>query len=385
MAKQVSTNDRRQFIKVCGAASLLLWQNPALSAITSNHRDKKVVWVILRGALDSLHTVVPTFDTELKKLRPKLAASYNKPLLPLDDGYALHPSLVNLYQMYQAKEFSPVVAVGSGYPRRSHFDGQDYLESGKNTIDVDSGWLARAINIKRKKALAIAHSTPITLRGSEKVSTWYPNNLKESPEDIYQSLMGLYDEEPELQQKLMEGMKTKEIANADKMMDKKRGDFKSLATSCARLMTSEQNSDCAMLEMGGWDTHNNQASRLERQLTELDQGLAALKKGLAKTWQDTVVIVATEFGRTARENGTQGTDHGTGSALFVLGGAVNGGKVYGDWPGLKPDQLFKNRDLNPTTNSFAWFANILANHWQFSPQELAQVFPHIKAYNSSIV
>ncbi|MDC2887535.1 DUF1501 domain-containing protein [Psychrosphaera algicola] len=130
-----------------------------------------------------------------------------------------------------------------------------------------------------------------------------------------------------------------------------------------------------MLELGGWDTHNNQANRLTRKLAELDNGLNALESALKETWNDTVVVIATEFGRTVRENGTGGTDHGTASCMFVAGGAVKGGKVLGEWPGLAPEQLFENRDLQPTSSAFSWMSALLSEHWQMSPDQLAKVFP----------
>jgi len=136
-----------------------------------------------------------------------------------------------------------------------------------------------------------------------------------------------------------------------------------------------EGNDCAMLELGGWDTHKGQANRLARGLNELDKGLAVLKEGLGSDWQNTVVIVGTEFGRTAKENGTGGTDHGTASALFFAGGAINGGRVLGQWPGLSERALFQKRDLRPTSNMYSWLATVLGEHWQMSQQELAQVFP----------
>ena len=135
-----------------------------------------------------------------------------------------------------------------------------------------------------------------------------------------------------------------------------------------------------MLEVGGWDTHNNQASRLTRQLSDLDNGIAALQQELGDYWKNTVVMIATEFGRTAKENGTGGTDHGTGGAMFMLGGAVNGGMVLGEWPGLKQEQLFKGRDLMPTTSTFSWIATVLQQHWQLSNDDIAKVFPTAPAY-----
>jgi uncharacterized protein (DUF1501 family) len=165
----------------------------------------------------------------------------------------------------------------------------------------------------------------------------------------------------------------------DKKQSKKRqGKFIDLTKACANLLTNQnENIDCAMLEFGGWDTHSNQSNRLERNLNELDQGLGELKEGLGKEWQNTVIIIGTEFGRTVKENGTGGTDHGTGSALFLAGGAVQGGRVLGDWPGLETSQLFEQRDLMPTSNSYSWISNVLANHWQIPESALQHVFPNI--------
>jgi uncharacterized protein (DUF1501 family) len=323
-------------------------------------------------------------------LRPKLSTSFNSPLLPLEKGFALHPSLRNLHHWYQEKSLLPIVAVSSGYAKRSHFDGQDFLESGKGEIDHDSGWLARAIEVKSKSALAIARSTPISLRSSlvrsEQVNTWYPSKFKSADEDIYAALNELYKNDTALKENLTSALKVKGLVAENAEGNKKqKGKFVDLAKSCAKLITAEQGVDCAMLELGGWDTHNNQSNRLSRKLTELDTGLAELKAGLGDEWQNTVVIIGTEFGRTAKENGTGGTDHGTASALFLAGGAVNGGKVKGRWPGLEPDELFQQRDLMPTSNSFSWMASVLSQHWQFSEQELQQVFPQVKAYSDSLI
>jgi len=319
-------------------------------------------------------------------LRPKLSTSFKAPLLPLERGFALHPSLKNLHAWYQKKDLLPIVAVSTGYPRRSHFDGQDFLESGKSDIDHDSGWLARAIDVKQKQALAVARATPISLRSSEQVKTWYPSNLKNADDDIYSAIAKLYQHDELLRENLQNGLEVRGLVGAQKRNKKKRqGKFIDLTKACAKLMVGEQGIECSMLELGGWDTHNNQSGRLEQKLTELDNGLAELKAGLGDEWQNTVVVIGTEFGRTAKENGTGGTDHGTGSALFLAGGAVAGGKIEGQWPGLKPQELFEQRDLMPTTNSFAWFGNVLAQHWHFSEQELIQVFPHMKAYNKKLV
>jgi uncharacterized protein (DUF1501 family) len=329
---------------------------------------------------------VPTFDPQYKKLRPKLSTSFKAPLLPLEKGFSLHPSLKNMHNWYQEKTMLAIVAVSSGYTKRSHFDGQDFLESGKGEIDQESGWLARAIDIKNKKALAVSRSTPISLRSSEQVNTWYPSKLKEANNDIYSALGQLYQYDKVLKENLTKGLRVKGLVGAVTTNNKNRsGKFIEISKACANLMVGDEGHDCAMLELGGWDTHNNQSNRLEQKLTELDNGLAALKAGFADEWKNTVVIIGTEFGRTVKENGTGGTDHGTGSALFIAGGAVDGGKVQGRWPGLKDEELFAQRDLMPTTNSFGWIGSVLSQHWQFSEQELKYVFPQIKSYNKTVV
>jgi len=219
--------------------------------------------------------------------------------------------------MYQQKEFLPIVAVHSGYPKRSHFDGQDYLESGKSTIDHDSGWLARAIEQKQLQAMAINNSIPVSLRGSEKVMTWYPSNLKQSSPDIYQQLMALYQDDELLLSRLKEGLEVKAMTGMESLK-KRRAKFTDLTKACTKLMSGNKAIDCAMLELGGWDTHNNQKNRLANRLKQLDDGLLVLKQGLGSEWNNTVVVMATEFGRTARENGTGGTDHGTASTINSL-------------------------------------------------------------------
>lgn len=376
-----SSLSRRQFIKMAGSGLALLSfpisSSLAFEKSTTAANNPKIIWLMLRGALDSLHTIVPTFDPQLKHYRPTLSTSFKSALLPLDKGFALHPALSNMHQWYQEKSLLPIVAVSSGYQQRSHFDGQDFLESGKAEIDHDSGWLARALDQRGKRALAISRSIPISLRSSNQVRTWYPSKLKSADTNIYAQLSKLYQSDTLLNESLERGLTVSDLL--DKKQSKKRqGKFIDLTKACANLLTNQnENIDCAMLEFGGWDTHSNQSNRLERNLNELDQGLGELKEGLGKEWQNTVIIIGTEFGRTVKENGTGGTDHGTGSALFLAGGAVQGGRVLGDWPGLETSQLFEQRDLMPTSNSYSWISNVLANHWQIPESALQHVFPNI--------
>lgn len=376
-----SSLSRRQFVKMAGSGlallSLPISSSLAFEKSTTAANNPKIIWLMLRGALDSLHTIVPTFDPQLKHYRPTLSTSFKSALLPLDNGFALHPALSNMHQWYQEKSLLPIVAVSSGYQQRSHFDGQDFLESGKAEIDHDSGWLARALDQRGKRALAISRSIPISLRSSNQVRTWYPSKLKSADTNIYAQLSKLYQSDTLLNDSLERGLTVRDLL--DKKQSKKRqGKFIDLTKACANLLTNQnENIDCAMLEFGGWDTHSNQSNRLERNLNELDQGLGELKEGLGKEWQNTVIIIGTEFGRTVKENGTGGTDHGTGSALFLAGGAVQGGRILGDWPGLETSQLFEQRDLMPTSNSYSWISNVLANHWQIPESALQHVFPNI--------
>ncbi|MBU2880843.1 DUF1501 domain-containing protein [Psychrosphaera sp. B3R10] len=376
--------NRRDFLKFSGA-SLVLWPSASALATTAVVKPKKLVFVMLRGALDSLHTIIPVNDKALHQHRPKLVAVAEKKALSLNTQFALHPSLQTLHRWYRQKTMLPIVAVGSGYDARSHFDGQDFLESGLNKIDHDTGWLGRAIDIQRKSGLAVSQTTPIVFRSAKDVNTWYPTNLKSADEDIYNDLINLYQNDPKLLTKLQEGMETKALVGSKNDKKKNQDKFVSLARSCGQLLNTKGGPDCAMLELGGWDTHNNQANRLTRKLAELDNGLNALESALKETWNDTVVVIATEFGRTVRENGTGGTDHGTASCMFVAGGAVKGGKVLGEWPGLAPEQLFENRDLQPTSSAFSWMSALLSEHWQMSPDQLAKVFPGNSPYPARLL
>ncbi len=375
---------RRDFIKLMGGGLVLL-QSPkwAFAAPRSNSDRPIFIWVILRGALDSLHTVIPEFEADYLSMRPNLAGQIPTPRLPLSEGFTLNPALKNLHNWYQRKQLLPIVAVGSGYPGRSHFDGQDYLESGTGTRNTKTGWLARALNQMHTDAVAVDYSVPVSLRGSKNVNSWYPDKQKQAGDDIYQVLKTMYRNDKTLLDNLNHGLEIKSKTE-DPDHKQARAGFAGLTRGCARLLTQSPDMDCAMLEIGGWDTHNAQQPRLERRLTELDQGLAELKISLGPLWKNTVVALATEFGRTVRENGTGGTDHGTGSVMFLAGGALKGGRILGNWPGLKPEQLFENRDLMPTTNTLSWLATVLTQHWQLKPGLIKHVFPGQSIYNSQL-
>lgn len=378
---------RRDFLKASCAGWVLLNTGQIQAGEQSKRltkQNKKIVWVVLRGAMDSLNAVVPTFDPHLKMHRQSLVTPIEANLLPLEKGYALHPAFKNLHQWYQKKQLLPVVAVASSYRSRSHFDGQDMLETGLQQIEHDNGWLARATNVINGEGIAISRSIPLSLRGNDQSLTWYPSNLPDAEDDLYRQLTNLYQMHPEFLNVLQMGMQTR--ASLDMKKTKRRNArFSQLAKSCGKLLASSESANCAMLEMGGWDTHNNQTNRLNNQFKQLDQGLSMLEQSLGEQWQNTVVIVATEFGRTVKVNGTAGTDHGTASAMFIAGGSVKGGKVLGQWPGLAPEQLYQGRDLSPTSDINTWLGAILHQHWQMSPAQLEQVFPSVRPQTQQLI
>jgi uncharacterized protein (DUF1501 family) len=377
---------RRGFLQL-GAALWVMGTVPGLRAAPTAP-PKRFVWIILRGALDSLHTVVPVFDRNLAAQRAALFDPIERDLRAIDGGFALHPALQTVHGWYREGVFAPVVAVASPYRERSHFDGQDVLESGAVPANPDHGWLARAAQRHHGEALAIARSVPVVLRGELDTQTWYPSALPEADDDLYQRVLDLYEGDQHLFERLKEGLATRAEAGGmqdDERRGGRRARFDALARSCGELLAKNPEISCAALEIGGWDTHNAQLPRLSQQLHQLDQGLKALRTALGPAWDHTLIALATEFGRTVAVNGTNGTDHGTGSALFLAGGALAGGRVLGEWPGLATKDLYQQRDLRPTSDLRAWIAGALGAHWELPAGALQEVFPGVKPRAESLL
>lgn len=376
----MSKLNRRNLVKWLGTGMALsqlpLTGSLALGADTDND-SPRLVWIVLRGAMDSLHTVIPAFDDHLMPHREVIAAPAIDTMLPLDRGFGLNAELKTLHSWYQTQQMMPVVAVASPYRQRSHFDGQDILESALTPVNQDNGWLSRALSITGKKGLAIAQSLPISLRGHHPAGTWYPSQIPSAKEDLYQRLFQMYEQDEQLHQRLEEALETRAMVG-NSMESNRNRRFVELARSAGVLMKDTHSPDAIMLEMGGWDTHDNQHARLTRQFRELDEGLQAMKTAMGdKAWSRTMMIIATEFGRTVVANGTRGTDHGTASCLFLAGGAIKSGKTLGEWPGLGKNDLYQQRDLRPTSDIRQWISSILIQHWQLSGHQLNQVFPGV--------
>src|SRR5579859_2563442 len=308
----------------------------------------------------------------------------------LDSFFALHPSMPEFARMYRAQHAAVIHAVSTPYRDRSHFDGQDVLESGyAGPGRVQSGWLNRALEAVPKGGrvmggLAVGATTPLVLRGAAPTVGWTPVNLPRADDDTAARLIDLYrHRDPALATALSQGLQLEKTALGDDMKPKpginNAGAMRQVSRGAAKLMAADDGPRIAALAFDGWDTHANEGGavgRLAQLLSGLDGALAEFESGLGERWRDTVVVVATEFGRTARINGTEGTDHGTGTVALLAGGAVKGGRVIAEWPGLKPANLYEGRDLAPTTDLRAILKGVLRDHLGIAERVLAAtVFP----------
>ncbi len=374
---------RRQSLLGLTAAITLGRTSLALAAPAT---EQRFVVVLLRGALDGLSAVQPYGDPAFADLRGPLALpspGQAGGVLDLGGFYGLHPALARMHGMYASGEVLLVHAVAGHYRSRSHFEAQDCLESGADQR-LNSGWLNRAVALMpaeagRDLALSVGLSAPLLLRGPASVEAWAPDHFAQPTADLYQRLLKISARDPVIGPAIAEGLKQRGFAAsalfgqaADPKHDRS---FEMLAASAGRLLAQPNGPRVAVLEIGGWDTHAGQAKRLEVALGQLDAGLGALRASLGEAWRRTVVLAVTEFGRTAHVNGTGGTDHGTASVAFVLGGAVAGGRVRADWPGLGAGRLFEARDLAPTTDLRGIIKGVLADHMGLPARQLGRVLP----------
>ena len=369
--------------------------------------DGRFVFVILRGALDGLSAVPPYGDPAYAALRGALALPAPGSAggaLRLDNLFALHPSLAFLHECFSAQELTVLHAVASPYRERSHFDGQDVLESGALRPHAsESGWLNRALTAQdgapRHLGVALGTNVPLVMRGPAEVASWSPSQLASLSEDTLQRVTDLYASDSVLSQRLADALASDSIAaedqpaGNDRMSAPSGGEdrtpagakrtgsarFLETARAAASFLARDDGPRVAVLETSGWDTHANEGGaqgQLAQRLAALDAGLREFKAALGPVWRDTAVLLATEFGRTAATNGTRGTDHGTGTAAFLLGGAVTGGRVHCDWPSLGAAALYEGRDLKPTLDLRAAIKGVLHEQLRLSDRALdATVFP----------
>lgn len=373
--------NRRALLGAAAAGAALAFAGRA-AAQTGPRR--KLVIAIARGAMDGLSVTVPYADPNYAALRGGLAIAapgQEGGALDLAEGFGLHPALAGLHGLYGEgrMRFAPAVALPVRV--RSHFDAQDVLENGGEGLrEQGDGWLNRAIVAAGGtplRGLSIGAQTPLILRGDAPVSSWAPGGQVRGDDRIASLLQDLYIEDPMLGENLARGLATEELAAmGGDGSPVRRNDVEGLGRAVARLMTGDEGADIVAVSLDGWDTHAGQKAQLQTRLTALDRLVSGLEDGLGEQWSRTVVVVATEFGRTARANGTQGTDHGTGSSLLMAGGAVKAGGLIGDWPTLAENRLFENRDLAPTLDIRSVFKGLLRDHVGVDRAALdARVFP----------
>jgi uncharacterized protein (DUF1501 family) len=375
-----------------GGASFAAWAYLPKFARATDGRDPRLVVVILRGALDGLATVAPVGDPDYAALHASIALTSDGPhaATMLDAFFALHPSMPEFARMYRDKQAAVIHAVSTSYRDRSHFDGQDVLESGfPGPGRVQSGWLNRALETLPRgervmSALAVGPTTPLVLRGAAPTVGWAPVALPQADDDTAVRLVELYrHRDAQLANALSQGLQLEKVAAGTQTEDMRPkpgvNNMRVVARGAAKLMVADDGPRIAALAFDGWDTHANEGGpigRLAFLLSGLDGALAEFENGLGERWRDTVVVVATEFGRTARINGTDGTDHGTGTIALLAGGAVKGGRVISDWPSLKASSLYQGRDLAPTTDLRAVIKGVLADHLGIGDNALAStIFP----------
>jgi len=366
-------------------ASLSFAGNPAAS-------HKRFVMVVLRGGLDGLSAVPAIGDPDFAAARGALG-QLAAPALQLDGIFALHPQLAQLHAMHGRGELLVVHAVGLPYRERSHFDAQQVLESGgTRPYELTTGWLGRALGASGSKGLALNTAVPLVLRGPGVIDTWAPSNMPDPSADLVARLERLYAGDAGLATALsrakalhFDTTMVSAMGEAPAAGGVRPGNFSLLAQRAAEFLAQPNGPQAAVLELGGWDTHANQSApngALTNNLRNLDTGLAALRDGLVAggAWKHSVIVVATEFGREVAINGTQGTDHGSGGAAFVFGGAVKGGRVLADWPGLAKKDRFEGRDLRTTTDMRALLKGLLSDHLQVAKRSLdTEVFPGSEA------
>jgi uncharacterized protein (DUF1501 family) len=382
---------RGALLGLAGAVSF----GPAALAMAPAATTKRFVVVLLRGALDGLSAVVPYGDPDLARWRAELVPpepGREGGVLDLGGFWGLHPALAGLHGLYAAGEALPVHAVAGAWRSRSHFEAQDYLEFG-TTHAMSSGWLNRVAGVlprgaRTETAMSVGTAPPPLLRGPTPVGSWLPHSFGSPDASLYAELAALHQGDkvtgPALAEALHErGFTAAVLAGTE--MPANRFSFAALAGTAGRLLAAPDGPRLAALELEGWDTHVAQGARLSGPLAQLDAGLVALKSGLGEAWADSVVLVVTEFGRTVRANGTRGTDHGTGTVAFVLGGGVAGGRVLADWPGLAPGRLFEDRDLQPTRELRGLAKGLLAVHLGFDTAALEAVFPAAPAAETGLL
>ena len=338
--------NRREFIYSAPAA--LFFSGFPNFALASQKKLGRMCIIILEGGLDGIAAVPPIGDRNLPKLRKDLIIENE---LEINPFFGLHPSLKNFANMLHMNEATIIHAVNFPYNRRSHFEGQNIVESGiLKPFSSETGWLGRAMDLSEISGRALSLDTPLLVRGKQKVENFFPASMKGSRNDsqaLLEALRNVYEGD------LLETANILSDQIKASQLDFRARDPVGLATYAGTKMKNSIGPRVSVIRVPDFDTHANQGAdkgNHAAQLTIVDDVLKALKDTLGDVWSNTIVVTLTEFGRTARQNGSGGTDHGFGSASFLAGGLLNNSRIISDWPGLKSKNLFEDRDLYATVD-----------------------------------
>ncbi|MBX9688113.1 MAG: DUF1501 domain-containing protein [Candidatus Obscuribacterales bacterium] len=410
--------NRREFLKAAGMATascfLPGFQAWAVESNSKTSSNKKLVVVFLRGAIDGLNVVVPHGDPAYYSMRQKIALQApGSPgtALALDRDFALHPSLAALMPLWQKKKLAFVLNAGSPDPTRSHFDAQDYMETGMPGNKVAStGWMQRLLaqmpdNHSPVRAINVGSTTPRILAGPIAAATYAPSaKRRRAPidrADISSEFQQMYKgRNDDLEHAFLEGIAARNTINTALAGDEMNAEmqaanggalaankFGGFGKQLGKLMHDEAKVQVAFVALGGFDTHVNQGNekgQLANQLNVLGTGLSELSAALGPSFDDTTIMVISEFGRTAKENGNGGTDHGHGNLIWLLGGDINGGKLYGRWNGMSQKELYEGRDLPVSTDFRSVISSVIGEHLRLSQSQLEAIFPGFKFTDKSL-
>lgn len=403
--------DRRDFLKYSGLlffSSLIPfglsgWVAGITDGIqVGEDKRKRLIILFQRGAVDGLSLVVPYGESYYYDARPTIsiaAPGKGASALELNGDFGLHPSLSGVMPLWKTKKLAFIDACGSPDPTRSHFDAQEYMENGTPGVKTTGdGWLNRLLvalseSKSNLRAVAVGPTIPLILKGRIPVenipSAIDPTKpmITDRP-NIVQQFDHLYQSDKELESAYREGLAARKQLLSDLEEERMVADHgapqpKGFEANCSRLatlMSKDPTMQIAFLDVGGWDTHINQggsSGQLANHLKQFGNGVSSLASGLGAAFENTLVVVMSEFGRTVKENGNGGTDHGHGNLMWVLGGPINGGKVYGEWPGLEQSSLYENRDLSVTTDFRVVLGYLVGKHFGINSKGIDNIFPNV--------
>jgi uncharacterized protein (DUF1501 family) len=373
--------DRRNFVRTMCYGGLATWALPRV-AFAQVAAPARLVFVLLRGGFDGLAAVVPSGDPNYHSLREGFSYAPSE-LTPLDDTFGLAPGLSPLKTVWDANELAVIHAMAIPHRTRSHFDGQAILETGlDHPAGSSDGWLNRLLQVMSgtRSGIAIAAGMPLSMTGPFQVESWSPTQLGNVDDAFLDRLATLYRADRTLANRFEAALQAKDLVGEEPMArgNARGGGIGPLMQAAAKILRQDKGPNVAAMEFSGWDTHANQGlagGPLDRLLGQLADGLVTFRTDMGSAWKTTTVVVMTEFGRTARPNGTRGTDHGTAGAGFVLSANVKHSHVVADWPGLASRSLFEGRDLKPTLDTRAVLKAVLAGTFDLTNAQLERVFP----------